>query len=404
MKCGKEYDIEAVKYYCQSCGTAGCLDVLYDYSKVAQQITRASLYANANYSMWRYMPALPLEGMRGIQPLRTGWTPLYTVDRLRHALGLKDFYIKDDSRNPTGSLKDRASAVGIAKAIELGRDTVCAASTGNAASSLTGFAASAGIPAFIFVPETAPEAKVTQLLIFGATVFLVRGTYDEAYELCLSAAEEFGWYNRSCAINPYLVEGKKTIGYEICEQLKWDVPDVVVMSVGDGCSISAAWKGFRECFRLGLTDRMPKMVGIQAANANPVTRAYNEGTMEFEYRRPETVADSISVGIPRNGIRALKAVKDSGGFFLDVTDEEILDAMRFMARHTGVFGEPAGVTSFAGVRKLLHKGLLTGEEKIVSVVTGSGLKDIRSAALAAGKPLHVDPDMKSLHKILGGSK
>ncbi|HEX2953537.1 MAG TPA: threonine synthase, partial [Bacillota bacterium] len=314
--------------------------------------------------------------------------------------GLKRILIKDDPRNPTASLKDRASAVGVAKALELGRKIVCAASTGNAASSLSGFAASAGIETYIFLPETAPEAKVTQLLIYGSHVFLVRGTYDEAVELCYRAADQFGWYNRSCAINPYLVEGKKTVAYEISEQLGWRAPDIAVVAVGDGCTIAGVWKGFKECSILGLIDRIPKVVGVQAAESNPVSRAFQKKTYQFDYKRPNTIADSISVGIPRNGVKALNAVYDSGGWMVDVTDREILAAMKLLAQKTGIFGEPAGVTGLAGIIKMKESGMLSGDERVVTIVSGSGLKDIKSAAMAAGKATVVNPEIEEVRKAL----
>lgn len=400
VKCGKEYDPSEVLYTCPDCGIDGILDVILDYEQIRKELTRDYLKKNTDYSLWRYLPAIPIEDTRGIQPLQVGWTPLYEVKKLAEETGLGSFYLKDDSRNPTASLKDRASAVGVAKAVELDRYVMCAASTGNAASSLSGFAASAGIATYIFVPETAPEAKVTQLLIYGSNVFLVKGTYDEAVELCFKAADEFDWYNRSCAINPYLVEGKKTVAYEICEQLGWKAPDIAVVAVGDGCSIGGVWKGFKECYQLGLIDRFPKIVGVQAAKSNPVTRAFNKKTYEFEYEKPETIADSISVGIPRNGIKALNAVNESGGYMVDVTDEEILSAMKTLAQKTGVFGEPAGVTSFAGIMKMKELGLLKGDEKVVSIVSGSGLKDIKSAMKAAGRANRVEPDIEDLKRII----
>jgi threonine synthase len=258
VKCGKEYSPDEVLYTCPDCGIDGILDVVLDYGQIKKELTRERLRNNTNYSLWRYLPAIPVEDTRGIQPLQVGWTPLYDIRKLSEETGLESFFLKDDSRNPTASLKDRASAVGVAKAVELGRYVMCAASTGNAASSLSGFAASAGIKTYIFVPETAPEAKVTQLLIYGSNVFLVKGTYDEAVELCFKAADEFGWYNRSCAINPYLVEGKKTVAYEICEQLGWKAPDIAVVAVGDGCSIGGVWKGFKECYALGLIESSRK--------------------------------------------------------------------------------------------------------------------------------------------------
>lgn len=400
VKCGKEYTAAEVLYTCPECGIDGILDVVLDYDRIKKELTHDYLKNNTDYSLWRYLPAIPLEDTKGIQPLQVGWTPLYTVKKLAKETGLSSFYLKDDSRNPTASLKDRASAVGVAKAIELDRYVVCAASTGNAASSLSGFAASAGIKTYIFVPETAPEAKVTQLLIYGSNVFLVKGTYDEAVELCFKAADEFGWYNRSCAINPYLIEGKKTVAYEICEQLGWNAPDIAVVAVGDGCSIGGVWKGFLECYKLGLIDKLPKIVGVQAVNSNPVTRAFEKKTYEFEYRKPQTIADSISVGIPRNGIKALNAVNESGGYMVDVSDDEILHAMKVLAQSTGVFGEPAGVTSFAGIMKMNELGLIKGDERVVSIVSGSGLKDIRSAAQAAGKANVVEPDINAVKEII----
>jgi len=400
VKCGAEYAEDEVQYVCPTCGIDGILDVVYDYELIGKELTKEYLLNHEHKSMNRYFPILPVERMDSFEPLQVGYTPLYTVQKLREQLQLDNLYVKDDSRNPTLSFKDRASAVGIAKAKELKRNIITAASTGNAASSISGFAASAGMESIIFVPKTAPEAKVTQLLVFGSTVFLVDGTYDEAFELCFKAAEKFGWYNRSCAVNPYLVEGKKTVAFEIIEQLDFRVPDYVVMAVGDGCSISGAYKGFVEFHKLGIIDKTPKMIGIQAAESNPVTRACNKNTYEFEYRKPETVADSISVGVPRNGIKALNTIKESGGYMIDVSDEEIIDTIKYLASNSGIFGEPAGVTGFAGVRKLKKLGLVNKEDLIVTVVTGSGLKDLKTAQLAAPKAHHVSTDMNELVKLM----
>lgn len=400
VNCGREYEASEVQYTCFDCGIGGILDVVLDYESIRKEMTPGYFKKNSHFSLWRYLPAIPIDDPKGIQPLQVGWTPLYETGKLLKETGLKSLFLKDDSRNPTASLKDRASAVGVAKAIELGKNVICAASTGNAASSLSGFAASAGIETYIFVPETAPEAKVTQLLIYGSNVFLVKGSYDEAVELCFEAADEFGWYNRSCAINPYLLEGKKTVAYEICEQLGWKAPDIVTVAVGDGCTIGGVWKGFKECYLFGLIPSLPKIVGIQAINSNPVSRAFQKKTYSFEYRKPQTIADSISVGIPRNGIKALNAVNESNGMMVDVSDDEILNAMKILAQKTGVFGEPAGVTSFAGIMKMNELGMLSGSEKVVSIVSGSGLKDIKSAARAAGKAAVVDPEIDEVKKVI----
>jgi threonine synthase len=400
VKCGKKYSPSDVEYYCPSCGPVGTLDVLYDYSQMKSVFTKERLNAIDEYSLWRYIDLLPVELKPDVLNMQVGWTPLYKAQRLEKALGLDFVYIKDDGRNPTASFKDRASAIGVTKAIELDKRIMCAASTGNAASSLAGFAACAGIPSYIFVPETAPTAKITQLLIYGANVILVEGTYDEAFEVCLKASEEFGWYNRSCAINPYLVEGKKTVAFELMEQLNWEVPDWVVMSIGDGCCISGAWKGFWELYELGLIDKMPRMLGVQAAMSNPVNRAFRENKNNFDYIKPETLADSISVGIPRNGLKALRALRESSGDVVDVLDIEILDAMKQMARLTGVFGEPAGVTGLAGLRKMVKENKIKQDEKVVLVVTGNGLKDVKSAMSAVSSPITIKPSLKDLKKYL----
>jgi threonine synthase len=394
-KCGKTFS-EKVMYHCDECGVEGTLDVIYDMGEVGKQLSKEYFRKNERKDLWRYMPLLPLESTKGIAPLQVGWTPLYKAERLEELFGIKNIYIKDDGRNPTASFKDRASAVGVAKAIELDKKVICAASTGNAASSVSGFAACMGIENYIFVPANAPEAKVTQLLIYGSHVILVDGDYDTAFDFCLKAVEEFGWYNRSCAINPYLVEGKKTAAFEICEQLDFNVPDKVIMSVGDGCSISAVWKGFKEFYDLGVIDKLPQMVSVQAEGSNPVNRAYRKGVREFDYETPNTLADSISVGIPRNGYKALNALNKSNGIAIDVSDEEILQAMTTLARHTGVFGEPAGVTGFAGLQKMVKEGHIEKEESVALIVSGNGLKDVKSAMKAVIKPEKVKPNLEEL--------
>ena len=398
-KCGAVYG-EDVMYHCEACGAEGTLDVVFDLGVVKKELTREYLENNGDRSVWRYFPALPLESKKGAAPLQVGWTPLYKSARLEELLGIRAVYLKDDGRNPTASFKDRATAVGVAKAAELGRDVVCAASTGNAASSLSGFAACMGIKNYIFVPKTIPEGKLAQLLVFGSNVILVDGDYDAAFDFCLKAVEHFGWYNRSCAINPYLCEGKKTAAFEICEQLGFKAPDYCVMSVGDGCSISGVWKGFKEFYELGLADKLPRMVAVQAEHSNPVNRAFRAGRRSFDYVKPETIADSISVGIPRNGYKALNALAESGGVAVDVTDGEILEAMTTLSRHTGVFGEPAGVAGFAGLYKLAKQGAIEKDAAVAFVVSGSGLKDVRSAQKAVKAPDIIKPDMDELIKYV----
>lgn len=405
INCGREYTQAEVEYTCPKCGPAkGILEISYDYSGLSRTLTKEALRENRENSLWRYAGLLPVERRQGAAFLRAGWSPLYKAERLGRQLGLKYLYLKDDGVNPTASFKDRASALGVARALELGRKAIACASTGNAASSLAGAAACAGLKAYIFVPATAPAAKVTQLLIFGAKVFLVDGSYDQAYDLCAKAVEEWGWYNRNCAVNPYLIEGKKTAGLEICEQLCWEPPDRVVMSVGDGCSLAGVWKGFQEAQKVGLTARSPRLVGVQAEGSRQIVDAFLSGTEEIKYSPPRTLADSIAVGVPRNGIKALRAIRSSQGTMVTVTDPQILAAMKLLAKKTGVFAEPAAAAAMAGLLKMVENREIDPEEKVVVCVTGNGLKDIAGAQQAVGRALQVRPNLDEVRRGLAEEK
>ena len=399
--CGKEYDPDLVMYTCPSCGLDGTLDVLYDYDQNKKKLSREYFSKLQQRSLWRYSSILPVKDERNIPSLEVGWTPLYDSPKLASKYGVRNVYVKDDGRNPTGSLKDRASAVGVAKALDFNQRVVACASTGNAASSLSGFSACAGLGSYIFVPEKAPAAKVTQLLVYGAQVILVKGDYEDAFNLATAAIDKWGWYNRNCAINPYLVEGKKTCAIEIAEQLNWDIPDRIFVSVGDGCIISSGYKAFFDLFQLGLVERIPRITGVQAEGASPLYNAVKSGTERVTFTSADTIADSISVGSPRNWAKALRAVRKSGGDMITVSDQEILEAMPELARETGVFGEPAGVTGFAGFKKMALQGDIRPDERIAFIVTGNGLKDIVSAQKAVGSPILADPDMEDLTRKLG---
>ncbi len=396
IRCGKETP-DASTYVCPAC--SGNLDAVYDYKAVKKTLTRKALEQNPDKSVWRYKDILPIARYKGVPIVHIGWTPLYKAERLGQDLGLANLYLKDDGRNPSGSFKDRAGAVAVAKALELGEKTITGASTGNAASSMACLTAGLGVKAIIFVPEKAPVAKIAQLLVFGAVVIAVKGTYDQAFDLCLKATEEFGWYNRNTGHNPFTREGKKTCSFELIEQLGWDCPDQVFVPVGDGNIISGIWKGFKDFHALGIIDRLPRLVAVQAAGSDAVKRAFeSDGVI-----RPvsgDTLADSISVSIPRDGEAAVKALKESGGYAVSVTDDEILAAMRDTARRESVFGEPAGVTAVAGLRKAAAQGLVKSNEKTVVLVTGNGLKDVASAMKAVGKPYLIAPDAGELKKLV----
>lgn len=375
--CKKHYLPSEIDTTCPTCGPLrGTLHVAYDYDAVARELTKHSLAQNRDFSLWRYLPLLPISKFESIQPLAVGWTPIYPANALAEELGLHRLWLKDDSRNPTASLKDRASAVAVVKALEKGVTTVTAASTGNAASSWAAFTALAGLETIIFVPSSAPRAKVAQLLLYGATVLQVKGTYDEAFDLCCRAAEEWGWYNRSTAINPFLGEGKKTAAFEICEQLDWQVPDYVFVAVGDGCIFQGLWKGFKDFHAVGLIDRLPKLIGVQAAGSAPLVHAWEAGAEMAEPVVPQTIADSISVGVPRDQVKALQAVRESGGGFLAVPDAAILSAISTLARTAGIFAEPAGAAGLAGLQHMATAGELPADATAVVLVTGHGLKDI----------------------------
>ena len=397
LKCGKRVTAGDVQT-CPACGGDGILDVLYDYDRVAARLTTGSL-ARRSSDHWRYAELLPVLPLAPRPPLRVGWTPVYEVPRLAAHVGVGRLFLKDDGRNPTASFKDRASAVGVMKALEFGARTIACASTGNAASSLAGLAASIGLRSVIFIPARAPAPKVAQLLVFGATVVRVAGSYEQAFDLCASACAKFGWYNRNSGTNPYLVEGKKTAGLEIAEQLGASIPDWVVVSVGDGCTIGGIGKGLGEMHRFGFIPRLPRLLGVQAEGAAPIVRAFRSGA-PLAPVQAETVADSIAVGTPRNWRRALAAVTCSGGAMIGVSDDEILAAMNTTARLGGVFGEPAGVAGVAGLRRAVAEGAVRPDASALVVITGNGLKDIESARRAGGDPIDVAPDVESLERAL----
>ena len=397
--CGAEYQPDEVRYTCPKCGDEGILEIIYDYSGLRKNFTKTTLKNNTEYSMWRYLPLLPVDDTEKIGPLKVGWTPLYEAKRIREDLGIPNLWIKDDGRNPTASLKDRPSAIAIVKARELGEKIITCASTGNAASSLSGASASVGLKSYIFVPQTAPVAKIAQLLVFGSTVFAVRGTYDEAFDLSIEATREFGWYNRNTAFNPYMVEGKKTVGLEIIEQMNFEVPDFVFVSVGDGCIISGVVKAYKEMLTLGFINHLPKVIAVQAEGCKPIVDAVNgDGTVKFV--EPDTIADSISVGIPRNRLMAVRDVKELNGFGVAVSDEEIIKAIKYLGTTQGIFAEPAGSTAFAGMLKCLQEGTISKKDKIAVLVTGNGLKDVESAKKAGGKALIIDPYLEAVKENL----
>ena len=400
--CGAEYRADEIEYVCPLHGDEGIVDVQYDYELIGRRISPAALADNRDYTIWRYKPLLPVEPESPVPPLTVGWTPLYRADRLGAGLGLKHVWVKDEGRQPSASFKDRASIVAVVKAQERGAEVITTASTGNAGAALSAMCASVAQKNVIFLPESAPPAKVAQLLVYGSTVIMVRGTYDDAFELCAQAAKEFGWYNRNTGYNPYMSEGKKTVSFEICEQLGWDAPDRIFVSVGDGCIIGGVHKGLRDLVALGWISKMPQIMGVQAAGSAALYDAWRTGisAMEMQPIDAHTIADSISAGLPADRIKGLAAVRETDGAYIKVTDEEILAAIPTLARGCGVFAEPAGAAAYAGLVKAVELGLVRPDERIVILSTGNGLKDIASARKSVGEPAVVDKDLAAVKKAL----
>ena len=392
VKCGKEYPATPDVTTCE-CG--GILDIVYDYDYIKSRLTKEKLAARKDMTMWRYRELLPIEEETENTPLRVGNTPLYEEPRLAEMLGLGHLYVKDDGLNPTSSLKDRASAMAVAKAKEAGKDIIACSSTGNAASSLAGNAAAAGMKTYIFVPSRAPKGKVAQLLTFGATVVSVQGNYEETFELSSKAIDRWGWYNRNAAVNPYLSEGKKTVSLEICEQLQWKAPDYIAVAVGDGCTIGGVWKGLKDLYAIGFIDKLPRLISCQAEGCCPQNRAIEEKA-PWHPMEENTLADSIAVGVPRNPDKALQAIEESNGLVVNVSDAEIMAAQKLLGSVCGLFGEPAGVTGTAGVKKLCEMGVLGKDDTVVTMISGNGLKDVENAIKAAGAPISCPNDMESL--------
>lgn len=404
VACATAYPRDTEHLTCPRCGLGGVLDIEYDYEHIRERGFGPEKLKNSPHrSLWRYLDLLPLPDDVALPSLEVGFTPIYPAPRLAERLGVSRLLIKDDTRQPTASFKDRASSVAVLKARSLGVSEIACASTGNAASSLAGWSAHLGLKAYIFVPASAPEAKVVQLRIFQSKVLLVEGSYDEAWDLCQTAAGVFGWYNRNAAVNPAMVEGKKTCGLEIAEQLGEKIPDWVSVSVGDGCTIAGIWKGLCEMKRFGFIPRLPRLLATQAKGANPIERAFLAGKEDIEPQPAQTLADSISVGHPRNSRKALKALRESAGKVVSVSDEEILGAIHELASTTGVFGEPAGVAGIAGIRRAREEGIIKEGESVLHVVTGNGLKDIQSAVRAANVPVHRVKGLSDVEAVVRGS-
>jgi threonine synthase len=401
--CEETYGVREVKYVCPKDG--GNLDIVLDYTAIRRNYTPEDVISSTEASLWRYLPLLPVSEPGGSgTPLRAaGWTPIFSPAPLAENLGLRHLWIKDESRNPTASFKDRASAVVVSRARQIGAEVVVTASTGNAGAALAGMAAAVGHKSVIFAPKTAPPAKVAQLLVFGAKVLLVEGNYDQAFDLSVQAAEEFGWYCRNTGYNPFTIEGKKTAAFEIWEALRKGVIGYqptsrllsIFVSVGDGNIISGLHKGFKDLEALGWISHIPRIYGIQAEGSAAIANAFFSKTETINPVAANTLADSISVDLPRDGVRAVRAVRETGGKYILVSDDEILNAIAELGR-VGIFPEPAGATSYAGLVKAVRSGVIDQGTPVLVLNTGSGLKDVRAAMQAVAEAPVIEPTLDAV--------
>jgi threonine synthase len=411
--CGTEYLPGQGTYTCPKDG--GNLDIELEYDFIKKKYQPEDITSRGDFSLWRYEPLLPVGIPKGeATPLHlAGWTPIFKLPRLAEKLGLKHLWLKDESRNPSASFKDRASAILVARAQEIKADIVVTASTGNAGAALACMAAAVGQKAVIFAPKSAPPAKVAQLLIFGAKVILVNGTYDDAFDLAVKAADEFGWYCRNTGYNPFTAEGKKTAAFEIWEwwmeaHHDWHKKDSppenrtplsIFVSVGDGNIISGIHKGFKDLLRLGWIPSLPRIIGVQAEGSAAIANAFNANTETITPVSATTMADSISVDLPRDGVRAVRAAQETGGTYITVSDDEIIQSIAELGR-MGVFAEPAGAAAYAGLVKAAGSGVVRGEDPVLVLNTGSGLKDIRAALKAVVEAPIIEPNLDAVKKVL----
>lgn len=396
-ECKREYPIHPV-HVCEFC--FGPLEVFYNYEEISRSMTREKIESRPK-TMWRYRELLPLDGEPTVGR-NVGFTPLKKAERLAEALGVKELYLKNDAVNhPTLSFKDRVVSVAISKAKEFGFEVVSCASTGNLANSVAALAAEGGLESFIFVPHDLEQGKILGTLIYGTNLIGITGSYDEVNRLCSEIAENYQWAFVNINLRPFYAEGSKTFGYEIAEQMGWKVPRHVIVPMAGGSLITKIWKGFKELEDIGLLDRVDSRIyGAQASGSNPIVSAFKEGIDWIKPQRPKTIAKSLAIGNPADGFYALKTIRDSGGSAEDVSDEEIVEAMKLLARTEGIFTETAGGVTVGVTRKLIEKGVIPRDESILISITGNGLKTQEAVQDRVGKPRIIDAKFSEFEKIV----
>jgi threonine synthase len=401
ITCGTEYGPNQIIYLCPECNRnqqakeppRGVLKVIYDYQALRnRKIDFQQLKQNG------FLDILPIESLSSLPNLKIGDTPLYHIKKVNGEAIPFSLFLKDDSQNPTFSFKDRASALVSAFAKEKSLTTIVAASTGNAGSSLAGICAAQGQKAIIMVPENAPIAKLTQIMMYGATIVPVKGTYDNAFDLSVAATEAFGWYNRNTAYNPLTIEGKKSVSFELFEQLDFKVPDRIFVSVGDGVILSGVYKGFEDLMKLGLIAKMPVLIAVQADGSDNLIR--NLYSDLFETKQSHTIADSIAVDVPRNFYLARQFIHEYKGQGLTVSDEEILNAVSLLANQAGIFTEPASAAAYAGLLRFQREEKIESGSTNIVLLTGSGLKDLKAVTDVFKIPQSIEPNIDNLTRLL----
>jgi len=400
INCGTKYPTDEILYFCRKCGDI--LEIKLDYD-LTKDMLKKSGWKKTPLSVWRYRDLMPIADPTRIVTLGEGGTGLHQCKRLGKALGLKELYVKNEGENPTGSFKDRGMTVGVTKAVELGVKSVICASTGNTSASLAAYAAKAGLTCAVLIPSgKIAYGKLAQAIIYGAKVIQVRGNFDQALDIVFKLSEKHKNIYLLNSINPFRIEGQKSLGFEICEQLDNKSPDRVIVPVGNAGNISAIWKGFTEFHNLGFVKSLPKMTGIQAEGAAPIAEAIKTGSKSIKpVVKPETIATAIRIGAPVSWKKAVNAIRDSGGTAETVTDDEILNAQKNLSRLEGLFVEPASASSIAGLKKLVENGTIDKDECVVCVTTGHGLKDPDTAIRMSEKPLEVDAEVAAIEQALG---
>ncbi|MCK4953419.1 threonine synthase [Candidatus Bathyarchaeota archaeon] len=395
-ECGREYPLIKI-YACEHCFAP--LEIVYDLDSI--KLNKGS-FRNRARTVWRYHELLPIYDKTNIVDLGAGYTILHKCHRLADALGIKNLYMKDDTVNPTNSFKDRPATVAVSKAQEFGAKAVGCASTGNLAAAVAAHAAKAGLPCYVFIPADTEANKVLQAATYGAKILSVNGTYDETNRLAAQASEEYGWAFANINIRPYYVEGSKTLAFEVCEQLGWSTPDSIVVPTGSGALLCAIWRAFNQFNELGLIDnKRIKVTAAQPHGCSPIVSAFKSNSSDVEpIEKPNTIAKSLAIGDPGDGLYTLRAIRESGGVAESATDEEILEAIQLLAKTEGIFAEPAGGVAIAVLKKLIDLGEIAPDEKIVCCITGSGFKASESILGSVSRPLEIEPTLESLSKVI----